>query len=140
MPTGRSQCGSILAGTTAIPLMHSRRIPPSQSLVVNSCNAMRVPILQRAFFFGTAKETHTQGPRAMLPLLLPRYMTREKKGSVCLCVHTTCLAWQTRRTRNAPQSMLLLMMLAKGYVREDRGGIAWHAMHGHSSFNSNSCE
>lgn len=51
MPTGRSQCGSILVGTTAIPLMHSRRIPPSQSLVVNSCNAMRVPILQRAFFW-----------------------------------------------------------------------------------------
>lgn len=72
----------------------------------------------------------------LLLLLLPRYIMRERER-VCVCAHH--LAWQTRRTRNAPQS-LLLMMLAKGGRREDRGGIAWHAMHGHSSFNSNSCE
>lgn len=42
MPTGRAQCGSILSGTATIPLVHNRRIPPSESLVVNRCNAMRV--------------------------------------------------------------------------------------------------
>lgn len=131
MPTGRSQCGSILSGTTAIPLMHSRRIPPSQSLVGNSCNAMRVPILQRAFFWDGKADTGTMGYALLLHCYF-KYMARESICvCVCVCVRTYHPAWQTRRTRNAPQSLLL--MLPKG----DRGGIAWSTMHG-IFLNSNS--
>lgn len=81
---------------------------------------MRVPILQRAFFWDGKADTGTMGYAAATLLL---------QDHLSVCTHHP--AWQTRRTRNAPQSLLL--MLPKG----DRGGIAWSTMHG-IFLNSNS--
>lgn len=130
MPTGRSQCGSILSGTTAIPLMHSRRIStiskPRGKLL--QCDAGTDP--SESLFLGRRTRHGDHGlcychcciPSVCLCVCVS--VCKRQRACVCVCVCAHHPAWQTRRTRNASP----FPPPGKSVVDVGKGGPGWNSM------------